>query len=142
MSPSRFFFSSLLLLLAVVAQGQSFSVDWFSIDGGGGTSSGGNYSLSGTIGQSDAGRLTGGAYQLEGGFWAIQSVDSPLLRIERTGPGVRISWPISASGYFLDEAPTLGTWSQVTSGIQTNSADISLSLNPPVGTRFYRLRKP
>jgi len=42
---------------------------WFPIDGGGGTSTGGEYSLSGTIGQPDAGILTGGDYRLNGGFW-------------------------------------------------------------------------
>jgi hypothetical protein len=32
-------------------------------------SSGGNYELSGTIGQLDAGEMSGGAYALTGGFW-------------------------------------------------------------------------
>src|SRR5207253_2058998 len=51
------------------AKAQSYSIDWFTIDGGGGTSSGGIYSISGTIGQPDAGTLSGGSYTLEGGFW-------------------------------------------------------------------------
>ena len=34
---------------------QNIAVDWFTIDGGGGTSTGGVYSVSGTIGQPDAG---------------------------------------------------------------------------------------
>ena len=34
---------------------QSYQIDWFTIDGGGGTSTGGVYSVSGTIGQPDAG---------------------------------------------------------------------------------------
>src|SRR5207237_460684 len=42
-------------------------------DGGGGTSTGGGYSLSGTIGQPDASSFTspmsGGNYSLVGGFW-------------------------------------------------------------------------
>jgi hypothetical protein len=41
----------------------------FTIDGGGGTSQGGSSSISGTIGQPDAGRLSGGDYQIRGGFW-------------------------------------------------------------------------
>jgi hypothetical protein len=30
---------------------------------------GGTYSLAGSLGQADAGVLTGGAYTLKGGFW-------------------------------------------------------------------------
>src|SRR2546423_10495314 len=45
----------------------SYSIDWFTVDGGGGTSTGGSYSLSGTIGQPDAGRLSGGSYVVNGG---------------------------------------------------------------------------
>ena len=33
------------------------------------SSSDGSYSLDGTIGQADAGTLTGGGYMLNGGFW-------------------------------------------------------------------------
>ncbi len=46
-------------------------VDRFTVDGGGGTSSGGEFALSGTIGQPDATStvMTGGEFELEGGFW-------------------------------------------------------------------------
>lgn len=46
-----------------------YTVSWWSVDGGGGMSGGGGYSLSGTAGQPDAGLLTGGGYALGGGFW-------------------------------------------------------------------------
>ena len=59
-----------LSCLAAPALAQ-YTIPWHTIDGGGGTSSGGGYTLSGTIGQADAGGvLTGGAYTLVGGFWA------------------------------------------------------------------------
>ncbi len=45
------------------------SITWYTIDGGGGTSTGGTFSLSGTIGQPDAGTLSGGTFTLNGGFW-------------------------------------------------------------------------
>ena len=41
--------------LTVSGLGQNYSIDWFTIDGGGGTSTGGVYAVSGTIGQPDAG---------------------------------------------------------------------------------------
>ena len=47
-----------LLLAAAAAQAQQYSVDWYKICGGGGTSTGNVYSITGTIGQPDAsGRL-------------------------------------------------------------------------------------
>ena len=64
-----------LLLLATAARpanAQSYSIDWSTVDGGGGTSTGGVYSVTGTIGQPDAGStMSGGNYTLEGGFWGI-----------------------------------------------------------------------
>ena len=45
----------------VMAKAGDFSLDWSTIDGGGGTSTGGVYSVSGTIGQPDAGAMSGGA---------------------------------------------------------------------------------
>ncbi|MCB9866413.1 MAG: LamG domain-containing protein [Phycisphaerales bacterium] len=55
----------------VLAAGDSFTIAWSTIDGGGGTSAGGNYGLSATIGQPDAGppALAGGSYEITGGFW-------------------------------------------------------------------------
>ncbi len=52
--------------------GGTYDLTWSSLDGGGAMpagSTGGTYSLGGTIGQADAGPLTGGNYQLSGGFW-------------------------------------------------------------------------
>ena len=47
-----------------------YDLSWWTVDGGGYTfSTGGNYTLGGTIGQPDAGTLTGGGYTLGGGFW-------------------------------------------------------------------------
>ena len=48
---------ALLWLLPAMAFAQSYSIDWFTIAGGGGTSTGGPYSVSGTIGQSGLGPL-------------------------------------------------------------------------------------
>jgi len=48
----------------------SYDLSWWTVDAGGVTfSSGGRYTLGGTIGQPDAGMLTGADYALAGGFW-------------------------------------------------------------------------
>ncbi len=61
----------LALATAAVAQIGGYSLNWWTIDNGGGSSTGSTYSLSGTIGQPDAGNLSSGSYRLEGGFWAV-----------------------------------------------------------------------
>jgi hypothetical protein len=55
-----------LLPAAVHAQ---FQIDWYTIDAGGGASSGGAFLLTGTIGQPDAGASAGGTFECGGGFW-------------------------------------------------------------------------
>ena len=59
-------------LLSLRASGQSYSIEWYKIAGGGGTSTGAVYSVSGTIGQQDAGGpMSGANYSMIGGFWAV-----------------------------------------------------------------------
>src|SRR5215470_6909646 len=66
--------AALCVILAVSRlSAQSYDLSWNTIDGGGGTSTGGAFELTGTIGQPDAGPSTtgmsGGQFQLVGGFW-------------------------------------------------------------------------
>lgn len=121
-----------------------YSINWHTIDGGGGTSTGGVYSVSGTIGQPDAGRMSGGPYTLQGGFWAaavaVQMLDAPTLNILPSGPGqATISWAPTTPGFVLQETWNLSTpsWSNSVSGA-TNPVNV-----PAAGsTKFYRLVKP
>jgi hypothetical protein len=65
--------ATLTLLAAVAASGQTYDLSWYTVDGGGEMfTTGGNFELSGTIGQPDASTtvMTGGGYELAGGFWA------------------------------------------------------------------------
>jgi hypothetical protein len=68
--------SVLSVLITAVAMAQStggdFEISKSTIDNGGGTSSSGDFSLTGTIGQPDANRQTssGDGFLLAGGFWA------------------------------------------------------------------------
>ena len=45
------------------------SIPWWTVDGGGGTSTGGQFALSGTVGQPDVAVLAGDSYVLSSGFW-------------------------------------------------------------------------
>lgn len=71
-----------IVLLAVVSAGpalaQTYDLSWHTIDGGGMMdSAGGAFALSGAIGQPDANSfaapMTGGTFQLVGGFWPVAS---------------------------------------------------------------------
>jgi len=59
----------LSITFTVYAEVSDFALYWWSVDGGGESSQGGNYTLIGTIGQSDAGAMSAGDYTLHGGFW-------------------------------------------------------------------------
>ncbi len=68
------------LFLDTSIEAQTFSISWYKIAGGGGYNNGGNFELEGTIGQHDAGPvMTGGGFQLAGGFWAGGTTSETVL---------------------------------------------------------------
>ena len=127
---------------------QSYSIDWFTIDGGGGTSTGGVYSVTGTIGQPDAGvAMIGGNYSLTGGFWslyAVQTPGAPPLSILLSNNLVMVSWPSPSTGFNLQQNLNLNTTNWVTppETVIDNGTIKFINVNPPTGNRFYRLFKP
>jgi hypothetical protein len=143
------FLGLVLILCSLAARAQNYSIDWFTIDGGGGTSTGGVYSISGTIGQPDAGRLSGGNFTLDGGFWgiiaAVQSVGTPRLTIQLTATNtVMVSWLSPSTGFNLQQNNdlTTTTWVTPSESVTDNGTIKFIIVNPPVGNRFYRLSKP
>jgi hypothetical protein len=65
-------FASAGLPAATAQTGGPYDLTWNTFDGGGGTSAGGVFSVTGTIGQHDATVMmaNGGNFTLAGGFWA------------------------------------------------------------------------
>ena len=142
-------------ILCVRASGQSYSIDWYKIAGGGGTSTSGTYAVSGTIGQPDAGGamssgpVTGtNYYSVTGGFWSLISlVQTPgvptLLIVPNGANSVKILWPNTGS-YTLQQNGNLagGSWTTsgfaITNGLGTNFCTIT----PPAGNLFFRLKNP
>jgi hypothetical protein len=59
----------LYVSLALGQSGEDYILTWSTIDGGGGTSRGGQYVLTGTMGQPDAAYSASATYELLGGFW-------------------------------------------------------------------------
>jgi len=66
---------AVLLAAAPAWAGAPWTVDWWTVDGGGEVfTSGGSWELSGTLGQWDGTAHTasaGGRWQLSGGFWSV-----------------------------------------------------------------------
>ena len=142
----RSFVASLVFLASIIiAHAQSYSIDWFTIDGGGGTSTGGLYSVTGTIGQPDAGGpMTNGQYSVTGGFWAlptaVQVTNAPTLTIAPATPGnATISWAPNTPGFVLQETPSLSPTNWVNSASGANNPIVVPAIVP---TKYYRLFKP
>ncbi len=144
-----FVFGLLLSVFSFWAWGQNYSIDWSTIDGGGGTSTGGVYSVIGTIGQPDAGTMSGGTYTLSGGFWgaiaAVQTPGAPYLWVALTPTNTAlIWWELSSTSWRLQATtnlvPSGAAWSDC--AYQTNGATCYRLESPPSGNRFFRLQSP
>jgi hypothetical protein len=83
----------IIILIAASIVNADYSIRWYTIDGGSGTSSGGPYKISGTIGQPDAGYHSGGLYELLGGFW----VGGPLCIVNLEDFATFAAWWLEIS---------------------------------------------
>ena len=137
-----------LFSLAHGAQAQSYSIDWYKIGGGGGTSTSAVYSVSGTIGQPDAGpTLSGGSYSLDGGFWsliaAVQTHGAPFLTVTRTSANTAtVSWPSPSTGFVLQQNGNVADangWSSSAGTVSDDGTTKTVIVSPPTGKQFFRL---
>ena len=141
---------STLNLQLSTTHAQQYTIDRYKIAGGGGTSTGGTYQVSGTIGQPDAsGAMTGGSYSLTGGFWSliavVQTAGLPNLAVTFVGPNsVIVSWPNTGSYTLQQNADLALANGWTTSGyfISTANGTNSITITPPTGNLFFRLSNP
>ena len=136
------------LLVPAIGFAQQYTIDWHKISGGGGTSTGSVYSVSGTIGQSDAsGAMSGGNYSLTGGFWSlisvVQTAGLPTLSVTHSGNTVTVSWPATGS-YTLQQNGNLaasGGWTTSGYSISTANGTNSITLTSATGALIFRLKQ-
>ena len=137
-----------LLLLCVTTPhsgAQSDSIDWYKVAAGAGTSSGGVYSVSGIIGQPDAGiAMSGGSYALNGGFWSlastIRTTGSPTLSITYFEGNAIVSW-LAQSGWGLQQNPQINNPAGWTNSPVATTNGVSFhNVNNASGTLFFRLK--
>lgn len=142
-------FAALAFLVPVQAPAQQYSINWSKVAGGGGmNTTGGIYTVNGTIGQHDAvGPLAGGEYSLTGGFWALISVlqtpGAPMLYIRLSGTTVIVFWQ-AVPGWVLEQNSSVTNtpgWT-TSSGIITSSGTNYLNLVSPTGQLYFRLHNP
>ncbi len=146
----QFLLGGLAFGTIVLAQAQTYNISWSTIAGGGGSSSGTNggtvYSISGTIGQSDAGVMSGGNFAISGGFWgiigAVQTPGAPVLSITTASPNVVISWPASATGYTLLKNSNLKLttgWTAVSQSTNVTGGTNYVTVPATGGSLYFRL---
>jgi hypothetical protein len=83
--------------IAVAQTGGAYSLSWNTLASGGGSVGSGAYVVKGAIGQPDVGRLTGGSYVINGGFWLPGGPGSvavdPIAEVIPTAFAARVPAP-------------------------------------------------
>jgi hypothetical protein len=73
---------------------------------------------------------------------AIRSASAPSVTIESTATGVRVAWPVSATGFRLTSAATLGgAWSDVNAPVIEVNGQNTVNLSAAADAAFFRLQK-
>ncbi len=123
-------------------QAQTLSIDWQTVDAGGGTTTGGEFTLQSTIGQSDAGLLLygpagsvfpqSGDFMISGGFWGLFTEQAPVHLFH--GPlGVYQQW-------WLDPPQVLVKWPAALGlagwGLETKTNLLETAWRPVNGATF------
>jgi len=118
--------AGLALLFAATALADPFSLDWYSIDGGGNMwTTGGSYELSGTIGQADAGVLSGGGYEVSGGFWVDRLVAPPVCRGDLNCDGTYGAGSFRDINPFVLYLSNFAQWQAAYPGCPAENGDIN-----------------
>lgn len=164
MKNTRFIFAAAMLgfggcfgSAARAATSTGFEIPWWTVDGGGGISSGGGFEVVGTIGQADATpTLSGGCWSVEPGFWgaygAVHNPGTPELHLRLINPVyLRVSFNPGCDDWVLQYASELGVppnstvWTDdLVSELMPVDDELAREFHVPSwGPRlFFRLRKP
>jgi len=152
MKLTRLLFLS-LVCPALAGAAESLSIDWYTVDGGGGSTSAGDFTLSGTVGQPDAGALIASGYDFAvfGGYWGqfgdVIPVppERPVLSISFAGPNsLLLFWPASQAGYLVQKRlADAQSWNDLTTTpvVVGNEYQVALSFTPADAPTYFRLRK-
>lgn len=144
-----------MLVVSYAAANGAYDLSWWTVDGGGGSgataSTGGSYSLSGSIGQPDAGTSSGGIYALVGGFWSSDWDGAPpgVVSSLRANPNptnaanvdFTVTFSESVSGVDATDFTlnTSGVTGASVSGVSGSSTTYTVTVNTGNGDGTIRL---
>ena len=81
-----------------------------------------------------------------GGIWTAQSIPAPSLSIAQSSTNVVLSWIVPSSDFTLQENPDLTStnWTDAPNAPTLNLTNLQyqVTVPPPSGHRFYRLKSP
>ena len=143
---SSILLSGLFSIWAVAATA-GYDLTRNTISSGGGTSSGGQFSISCTVGQPVCGLVKAGTVAMDQGFWAdavaVQTVGSPRLTLVRSGSNVILSWPSSATGFSLQFTTNLNpaAWTSVAQTAVLSGTQYQVPVPAALQKQFFRLIK-
>ena len=134
---------ALLLALTTTAAAQ-YTIDWYTMDAGGGSGAAGAFEMHGTLGQPDPFSGAAGGVICVGGYWSLLDEAVPLLRIFRVGPNVVLGWPNPSPGFALQASPNLvpPSWTAVAIAPVNVGSELQVTWGLPGGRHFFRLRRP
>jgi hypothetical protein len=134
-----------LLFFAVALNARAqYTIDWFTMDAGGGSGSAGTFVMSGTIGQIDATSGSAGSVVFLGGYWSAIAEELPLLRIFRFNGRIILAWPDPSPGFVLQSTPNLLVphWNEVSIAPVIVGSEKQVMWGVPVDKHFFRLHRP
>ena len=138
----------LTLILAFSLQSVS-AAEPLTIDGGGGTSSGGDFEVTGTIGTVQNGPvMSGGDIEATGQIVAmsvtVPTPDGTVLTISTDGNNVVLSWPSDGTPFILEQTTNLasGNWTTVNASTVDDGLTLTVTVPAISGSKFFRLRSP
>ena len=124
-------FALVLCALTTGSARAAYDIPQHVIAGGGGTSAGGSYSLTGTIGQSVVGQSSGGSYVVNSGFWGGGAISGALL-------DMLVNLTLAGSGLGSVSSVPAGIACPGTCSFQFNDVtSVSLSGTPANGSSVF-----
>jgi hypothetical protein len=134
----------LLFFVAISAANAQYTIDWFTMDGGGGSGTAGTFAMSGTIGQLDATSGSAGNVVFLGGYWSVIAEELPILRIFRFNSNIVLAWPDPSTGFILETKADLFApqWNEVSIEPKIVGTEKQVTWGVPVDKHFFRLHRP
>lgn len=137
-----------MVYLAASLRAADFTLDWTTLDGGGEQlSAGGEFTLSVTVGQPDAGPSGAGGFSLQSGFWAGITDEPgwtiPVLRIGWIAQQPAVIWPADATNWTLQATAALAPagWSDVGAVPIATGGEFMVSIDSSEPRMKYRLSR-